>query len=292
MSKGTCPPLRRRLKMSLPAAMLLVAFVGLYMGYIANKVWRQRTVVAAVKELGGGVMYDWRFNNGHVDDMLNPYGRPWGPAWLRRIVGDEYFQEIVRVDTCSTTPPPEGAVDDLIAKLRGLPRLQFVEVMYASDRGMTYLRGVPNLKTLIIVGPNRVTEAGIAALAGKGGLAEVRIFDAALRDSWLKPLSLLPDLECLDLRGPDITDKGLAHLRSMKTLSFLSISENRNTITDAGLEPISCLSNLEYLVLPNSQISERGLERIRWLNRLKTLWLNGRSFSKEVTQRFEAAMPN
>src|SRR3954454_17549939 len=89
----TTAPHRRRFRISLRVLMLVVLVAGVWMGWQVNKARRQREAVAAVKKYGGWVHYDWEMVNGKVAKGTQPHA----PKWLRRLFGDEYFQEIAYV---------------------------------------------------------------------------------------------------------------------------------------------------------------------------------------------------
>ena len=81
------------------------------MAWIVNNARQQREAVAALQKFGGFVHYDWEFVDGPVKvprgnsiwmpswGKLTPGRKPWAPDWLRRALGDEYFQSIVHVTT-------------------------------------------------------------------------------------------------------------------------------------------------------------------------------------------------
>src|SRR4051812_23498883 len=91
--------LRRLLRLSLRGMILLVLGLGLWLGWQARRVRLQREAVAAVEEYGGFVRYDWEF----VDGRPATDAAPRVPGWLRRAVGDAYFQEVVEVNMVSAT---------------------------------------------------------------------------------------------------------------------------------------------------------------------------------------------
>src|SRR5438874_8115 len=114
------PPMRRRLTVFL----LLVLALGLGMGWKANQARPQRLSVAAIKDYGGFVHSDWEF----VGDKLTPGRDPWGPRWLRRLLGDEYFQEVAQVSL---------VYDDSTGKR--------YEVKRTDDRVLAHLEGMTSL---------------------------------------------------------------------------------------------------------------------------------------------------
>ncbi len=70
--------------------MALVILLGVGMGWVVRRARVQREAVEMIKAAGGEVVFDyqrpWRRN-----------AEPWGPKWLRRWLGDEYFRDVVEV---------------------------------------------------------------------------------------------------------------------------------------------------------------------------------------------------
>src|SRR4051794_4738222 len=87
-------PIRRHLRVSLRVLMLVVLCSGSWIGWQVNKARRQREAVEAVKQYGGWVHYDWELVNGRVAKGTKPHA----PVWLRKLLGDEFFQEIAEVN--------------------------------------------------------------------------------------------------------------------------------------------------------------------------------------------------
>ena len=94
---------------SLRGLLLLILAIALWLGWIVNKARQQREAVAALQKFGGFVHYDWEFVDGPVKvprgnrlwmpswGKFTPGRKPWAPDWMRRALGDEYFQSIAHV---------------------------------------------------------------------------------------------------------------------------------------------------------------------------------------------------
>lgn len=105
--------IRRYLTFSLRFFFVALTVAGVWLGVVVNRAREQRETVMAIEEMGGFVLYDWHF------DALSPADRPHGPAWLQRLIGDEFFQE---VDTAAF---PDGRGHPSEAELlEFLPRLE------------------------------------------------------------------------------------------------------------------------------------------------------------------------
>src|SRR5262245_49108922 len=126
MGQATDQIPRRRLRLSLRGMILLVLVLGLWLGWHARRARLQREAVAAVREYGGFVRYDWEFLNGRPATAAAPRA----PGWLRRAIGDAYFQEVVEVNLVHATDRrgmPDltpGESDALVAKLAAFPHLR------------------------------------------------------------------------------------------------------------------------------------------------------------------------
>jgi internalin A len=106
-----------------------------------------------------------------------------------------------------------------LAHLRGMKGLRELCLWdtAVTDDGLKYLAGLTRLRTLWLV-DTKVTGAGLNRLAGLPDLEEVHLPWGAFRDEHLAGLKLPPKLTDLDLRGPKVTDAGLAHLKGQKQL--------------------------------------------------------------------------
>jgi hypothetical protein len=75
-------------------------------------------------------------------------------------------------------------------------------------------------------------------------------------DDDLKHLSAITDVRKLSVMdGADITDAGIAHLRGLKNLDYLFLSDTK--LTDDGLANLEGMDRLHMVFLDNTQITSR-----------------------------------
>jgi hypothetical protein len=270
--------------------MLLVLVAGIWMGRQVNKAREQREAVEAVKAYGGWVHYDWEFVNG----KLSKGTTPWAPAWLRRTIGDDFFQDVAHVslvyddstgkryDNLNTRP-----CDDLLALLEPLGGIKqlLLQGTQVTDEGMRHISGMSGLDELYIWDATEVSDAGVAHLKDLGRLRKIHISRSKIGDASLGTLGGLPRLEDMALQGNHFTDAGLALLKRSTNLKRLWIGLGETKITDAGMAHLSGLTNLELLDLQGTEVTERGLDHLKTLKKLTVLWFGERRITKE-------AMPN
>ena len=244
MSEAPTKPRRRWFRFSLRTLLLLVAIIGVPLGMKMNRVRNQRLVVAELRRLNAQIMYDYEDTRTKgVQTVVNPPQIP-GPAWLRRLLGDEYFVEVisVRLDGPKVT-------DETVASISKLPNLRSITLDYAdkiSDKGLAHLEGM------------QLEGLGLTYCPG-------------ISDEGLAHLARMQDLESLALFSDRITSAGLERLTGLKRLKILSVS---GRITDSYLEQVSKLSSLEeFLVYGVAEISDIGLGHIGKLTELRGLHL-------------------
>jgi hypothetical protein len=133
MASTTETPKRRsRFAISLRILMLLVLLAALPMGWKVNRAHTQRRAVAAIRAANQDVRYDFQ-RSGAIE--------PPGPAWLRRLVGDEYFQEVVHVTLRSDDPKVMAAVGQL-------DRLEYLNIDVLQENAGNALAEIGRLKRL------------------------------------------------------------------------------------------------------------------------------------------------
>ena len=245
-----------RFQFSILSLLLLTVVVAIPCSWLATamkQAKRQRAAVTAiVKSVPFGFSdikyatpdtYDWE-----VDAALNrrPNATPPQPAWLRNLLGNEFFSDVLVVSLNWT-----WVTDADLEHLEALPRLQQLDLdsTAVGDAGLEHLEGLTQLQHL--------------------GLYRTKVSDAGL-----KHLQGLRQLRYLDLGGlTKVTDAGLAQL-PLTQLQWLSLNETK--VSDAGLQHLKRLTRLQDLLLHGTRLSgATGLEHLEGLPQLETLDLSG-----------------
>jgi hypothetical protein len=196
---------RKYLRMSLRTMMVLVLILAVLLGWRVNKARQQTKAVAVVKSHGGWVHYDYEF----VGGKLTPGREPWAPHWLRKILGDELFQEIEYVslvydDSTGTRHDNKNVstCDDVLAQLASQPGINqlLLHGTQATDEGLKHVGKMATLEALFIWDATSITDAGVAHLAGLKNLKKIHISRSRITDESLVLMSSLPRIEELSLQ--------------------------------------------------------------------------------------------
>jgi Leucine Rich repeat len=304
---------RHRLRISLRVLMLLILLLGIWLGWRVNKARAQREAVAAVRKFGGWVHFDYEFKNGPVSvprghaiwkpswGTLSPGKSPSAPVWLRRMLGDEYFQDIAHVSLfvdivkgqAHAEPYNIGPADDVLAKLASQKGIRTLQIggQQATNRGMAYVDSMTGLEELIIFPANQISDEGVAHLTGLRNLRVLFITNSQVTDAGLRHLSRLRSVEHLTLEGMGFSDRGLAYLSEMNRLKSLSLWNGVPGMTDIGLASLGGLKDLELLDLRGCKVTDRGLEQLLGLTKLRALSLDGSLITQDGRNRLQASMP-
>jgi hypothetical protein len=306
-------PRRSRFTLSLRALMVLVLIVGGVLGWKARRVAIQRQAVAAIKAAGGSVKYDYEWGkspNGDLIFLLNP--KPWAPAWLRRSIGDEYFQEVSTVLLTANLKgrkpavPPDSRLyetmtqldstamistlrcplnDADFARLMAMPRLKdvFLMDMDITEAGLKSLETSPAIEKLTLrFKRDTVTGRALATIARQPRLRKVELIFINVTDpAEMAPLAKLSRLEYLRLNKSPLDESCLGPLRDLTSLQEIWLNETR--LSDQGVESFVKMDQLETLGMDGSLLTDAGLARLVESHpRLKTLVLNSASNITDV----------
>ena len=218
--------LRRRLRLNMRTAMILVAVLGTVLGWLAHGANTQRDAVAAIRRAGGRVVYDGEPRAMMPGQKQNAWSslrlRYRALGWLVDRVGIDYFDHPAHVSL-----PAQSRLDEAMAhvgRLRRLDRL-FIDGRDSANISLGPLEGMAELKVLVV----RNAKIGAAGLT---------------------PLRGLKNLRCLDLIHVGLTDAGLDPIERLVNLVELNLEENN--LTGAGLARLSRLTQLQQLNLGDS----------------------------------------
>ena len=147
--------LRKRLRLSLGAMMIVVLGIGGVLGWVAHRAHVQRDAVAAIttprRNTRGSVYYDWQFAAAQGDKNAKPRG----PKWLRDALGPDVFDTVVIVTIEGDNVDDEFLEN--VGKLHGVEKVDLVghAAPDLTPAGMAQLCTLPRLKTLNTRGGSR-----------------------------------------------------------------------------------------------------------------------------------------
>ena len=141
-----------------------------------------------------------------------------------------------------------GATGAGVAHLKAADHLERIDLGAATtDDGLKGLEGCTGLQMLSIYDNKKITDDGIAHLAGLHSLTFLWLVRTPITDAGLEHLKGLTSLDTLYLAGTKVTDKGLVHLQGMKDLRHLCLFETAVTAEGvATLKGPPKLEKVEY----------------------------------------------
>jgi internalin A len=240
-------PKRRWFQFSLSTFFILVTLFAVWLGFISFHAHEQRAIVARIKELGGIVRYDYQMG-------ANPQQSPSGWPWLRRLVGDEYFQDVASVNLDGTQV--SDADLRLIGRLRHTKKLSLNRTDI-SDEGLASIHGMSQLIYLGLM-KTKVTSEGIRLLPQPQNAWVLVLEDTSVGD---EAVSNLSGCQFLNLQGTKVTSEGMKGLAESKTLIDLSIS--RTAVDDSAVPTLSSVNTLASLYVWETRISGEGLFKLK-----------------------------
>jgi len=175
--------------------------------------------------------------------------------------------------------------DDGVIQLKGLTQLKILDITDSKITDVGYKELKEALPDCKIIGYEHITKRFVITQEFKEThkwLVDRFGFEYTLWD--------LTTIEELNLRGTDITDEELVHLKELKTLRSLSLSGTK--ITDEGLAEIGELTHLEELYLTNTQVTDNGLEHLKKLEKLGLLFVGETKITDSGLDHLTPALKN
>lgn len=179
--------MKRFTRISLRTLLILITVFGVWLAVQVNRAHRQREAVAWVLGNGGEV---WKTDTEHP-----------APKWLRDMIGDEYFQNVVEVhlDWLQVTD---------LTPLASLTKLESLYLRHTPVADLTPLANLTNLKWLNLAG-TQVTD--LTPLANLTHLQSLNLRNTQVAN--LTPLANLANLEWVYISGTSITDAQVKQLQ-------------------------------------------------------------------------------
>lgn len=220
------PPRKRRwFQYRLRTVLVVVLLSAIACSWLAarmQKAQEHRKAVREVQSTGGWIAY------GHSNDSSMCYAAPPGPAWLHRLLGEDFFADVAWAFVRN---------DAGMVSVASFNRLRFLSCKHATDAGLEHLSDLPQLETLDLQF-GQVTDAGLEQLSGLKHLRE------------------------LNLNGTTpVTDAGLRHVRELTQLRALLLAGT--AVTDAGLEEVEELPQLRYVDVRNTGVTYAGVKKLQ-----------------------------
>jgi hypothetical protein len=282
--------------MSLRALLLALLVLGAILGWRVNRAREQRLAVSVIERNGGVARYDWQF----VNDVIVAGRRPPGPRWLRRLIGDEYFQEVWNV-VLHTNHAPDGRelggfrpVDEVVQCLRAFPTLKdlYIHRRGASDLALEAIGSLDSLETVAIASCPNASDAGVAHLRGLKRLKELFIEDARLSDVGLSHLFTLPSLETLCVSNVRFSGKAQSRATRPSNLGYLEVWSSNERIERNGFGCLSSLKSLSTFILHDATLSEENVLDLRSLPNNMILDLSSSRAPNEGIRQLKANRPD
>jgi hypothetical protein len=223
---------RWRFQYSLRSLLLFMLFVNVGMACLCS-LWRaakqQTEAAAAIRAVGADVLYDYEVE--HAAEWGASSTAKWsapvppGPAWARRLLGKDFFANVVDVgfrgwifDRRAENP----ITDRCLGHIGKLPRLEVLDLGWSrvSDAGLKSLQRLARLRELNLA-ETSVTDTGVERLEGLAQLRELNLAGTRITDRGLRSLGKLTHLEVLDLSRTKVTEAGMGQLRQLGELRLL-----------------------------------------------------------------------
>jgi hypothetical protein len=149
--------------------------------------------------------------------------------------------------------------DSELLQLAGLTGLRHLvcKRSRATDHGLTALRELTQLESLVLQGAPRVSDAGLSRLAGLMNLRTLNLGQTEVTDDGLVAVAGMTRLTLLRLGSSHVAGPGLAHLSGMQELRHLILQDA--PLTDDGLSHLRGLRKLESLYVEQTRVTPDGI---------------------------------
>jgi hypothetical protein len=140
-----------------------------------------------------------------------------------------------------------------------------------SDADLAGLNRLNHVIVLDLSACEQITDRGMSAVAQLDELTE---------------LYMSATDEGAPIRGPTLTDLGLARLSGLTSLKLLAIDGSR--VTDRGLAALKNMKSLEFIDLSSTGVTDAALQSLAKLPKLRVLRIERTAITPEAAARFQA----
>ncbi len=169
-------------------------------------------------------MYDFEHSGSTLDALWRFPTPPKAPILRRRLLGDDFFQNVAYIDLTDVEFVPRGVIVSM--------QMEHLRWGRSSER---FDDCTPELVAYVL-----------QRLAGSPTLLTLRLDSSPVMDNDLVHVASLPNLELLDVQATKISDSGLKHLIPVRSLRELYVTDTR--VTPAGIDELQkALSNCEII---------------------------------------------
>jgi hypothetical protein len=261
---------RIRLRFGLRSLFFVVLIVAALCAWLGKHVVRasiQRPIVAAIKDAGGDVSYDYEINPEF--NRAEKWRAPTGSPLVRRILGDDIFATVRVVWFLN-----RNARDSDVVNLHRLPGLLDVSLSgrQVTDACIKDLLRIKNLRALML-SDTAISAEGIHQLSSCKTLESLTLNGSRISDAHLKHLVKFPKLRHLQVIRTSITDAGMRAIGSIKDLTTLDIFFAKG-VSDNGVKELASQQSLQQLKLLETSITDESMAIIGGLKQLRFLDLN------------------
>jgi WD40 repeat protein len=184
------------------------------------------------------------------------------------------------------------ANDAGLANLRGLAELTNVTITTSDigDKGLEFLGGLKQLRSLTLVGNRRITDNGLKYLGELLELRILRLDNTGISDEGLRHLESLKHLALLGVGGTQVTDDGVGQLVTLPCLAVLALDARQLTRT-----AVTGLKNMPILVVlgvDGPELDKTDINALKDLTSLKELYFKNSRLSEQDIVDLRAALPN
>ncbi len=188
---------RRSFQFRLWSLLLLALAIAIPCNWVRIRVKKARLqseTAAAIRKDGGQALYDYQLAvpPGTILNFLEPPG----PAWLRKLIGDDFFTDVIDVRVSSDADVEQLAAFDHV---RSLNVCRFVPVRENDPRWH--------------LADCDVTDTGIQQLSCMTELRSLNIMSRHVTDRGLETLIGLKSLKTLEVTSGDARKAGVDNLR-------------------------------------------------------------------------------